>query len=44
MARVNINRDYLLTIKGNGKSRYIPDEKLREFCIKVSSTGSVAFY
>jgi integrase len=44
MARVNINRDYLLTIKGNGKSRYIPDEKLRGFCIKVSPTGSVAFY
>ncbi|MDR6384965.1 tyrosine-type recombinase/integrase [Paraburkholderia caribensis] len=44
MARVNINRDFLLTIKGNGKSRYIPDEKLRGFCIKVSPTGSVAFY
>jgi integrase len=44
MARVNINRDFLLTIKGDGKSRYIPDEKLRGFCIKVSPTGSVGFY
>ena len=44
MARVNINRHFLLTIKGNGKSRYIPDEKLRGFCIKVSQIGSVAFY
>jgi len=32
-ARVTINRDYLLTIKSNGKSRYIPDEKLRGFCM-----------
>src|SRR5690242_9838085 len=44
MARVTINRDYLLTINGNGKSRYITDHKLRGFCIKVSPTGSVAFY
>ncbi|MFM0019271.1 tyrosine-type recombinase/integrase [Paraburkholderia azotifigens] len=44
MARVTINRDYLLGVEGNGKLRYIPDEKLRGFCIKVSPTGSVAFY
>ncbi|MEI5998936.1 tyrosine-type recombinase/integrase [Paraburkholderia bengalensis] len=44
MARVNINRDLLLTIKGDGKSRYVPDAKLRGFCIKISPTGSIAFY
>ena len=44
MARVNINRDFLLTIKGNGSERYIPDARMAGFCIKVSAAGSIAFY
>lgn len=44
MARININRDFLLTVKGNGKARYIPDAKMRGFCLKVSPTGDIAFY
>jgi len=44
MARIHINRDFLLAVKGDGKARYIPDAKLRGFCIKVSPSGSIAFY
>ncbi len=35
MARVDINRNFLLTVKADGKARYISDAKLRGFCVKV---------
>ena len=44
MARVNINRDFLLTIKPDGKAHCFRDAKMRGFCVKVTPTGSAAFY